>query len=181
MTLINQAHTLLTHFYQGILVIGLIAFFLLKRKRSSDRNQQQATQDAEEHEERLSVDWDAIEGGFVETNLPLNNSGKNMVPYNGMSNNNNNNSNIVLENSNLYSSANEFAYGEKSPAMDYNNSSKYEVASQTATTPTVVSSPLMNLSSPGFPNDTLRQSYPPDIPRHGDQQPVTYLTKPDGA
>ncbi|KAK4514234.1 Phosphatidylinositol-4-phosphate 5-kinase [Mucor velutinosus] len=164
----------------GILVIGLVAFFLHKRKRSNDHNQQNAGQDADEHEERLSVDWDAIEGGFVETNLPLNNSGKNMVPYNGI--NNINNSNIVLENSHLYSSANEFSQGEKSPAMDYNNTSKYEVSSQTATTVTAVSPPLMNLATPLSPNDTLlRQSYLPDIPRHDNQQPITYITKPDGA
>ncbi|GAN11309.1 hypothetical protein MAM1_0536c10868 [Mucor ambiguus] len=164
----------------GVLVIGIIAFFLFKRKRSNDRNPQQAAQDAEEHEERLSVDWDAIEGGFVETNLPLNNSGKNMVPYNGMKNNSNN-SNIILENSHLYSSPNDFGYEEKPTVMDYNNNSKFEVSSQTATTVTAVSPPLTNLGSPAPQNDTFRQSYPPDIPRHDNQQPITYITKPDGA
>lgn len=103
-----------------------------------------------------------------------------MVPYNGTSNQNNNSS-VVLENSHLYSSANEFGHGEKTPVMDYNNNSKYEVSSQIATTVTAASPPLMSLSTPTSPNDTFRQSYPPDIPRHGNQQSNTYLTKPDGA
>ncbi|CAO0800089.1 unnamed protein product [Mucor circinelloides] len=162
----------------GVLVISLIAFLLFRRRKFNDHNQKQAAQDAGEQEERLSVDWDAIEGGFVETNLPLNNNGKNMVPYNGT----NSNSNIVLENGNLYSSANEFGYGEKPTVMDYNNNSKHEVSSQTATSITAVSPPLMNMNTANSPmTDSFRQSYPPDIPRHEEPQPITYITKPDGA
>ncbi|KAG1077271.1 hypothetical protein G6F42_024957 [Rhizopus arrhizus] len=101
-----------------------------------------------------------------------------MVPYNGT----NSNSNIVLENGNLYSSANEFGYGEKPTVMDYNNNSKHEVSSQTATSITAVSPPLMNMNTANSPmTDSFRQSYPPDIPRHEEPQPITYITKPDGA
>lgn len=160
------------------MVIGIAAFLLYRRKKSNNNiKQEQAAQDANDHEERLSVDWDAIEGGFVETNLPLNSNNRNMIPYNGTVNNN---SNIVLENSNLYSSANEFGHGEKSPVVDYNNS-QFEVASQAATSVTAVSPPLVNLSTTGSPlNDGTRQSYPPDISRH-EEHTTTYLTKPDGA
>ncbi|KAL9536902.1 hypothetical protein MBANPS3_012271, partial [Mucor bainieri] len=44
----------------GVLVIGLIAFFVIKKKKKSKKL-------AEEKEEELSVDWDAIEGGYTET------------------------------------------------------------------------------------------------------------------
>ncbi|KAK4515110.1 Glutathione synthetase [Mucor velutinosus] len=44
----------------GLLVIGLIAFFLMKKKKSEEKPVE------EDKEEQLSVDWDAIEGGYTE-------------------------------------------------------------------------------------------------------------------
>ncbi|KAL9559549.1 hypothetical protein MBANPS3_000375 [Mucor bainieri] len=43
----------------GVLVIGLIAFFVMKKKKKNGRKPA--------NEEELAVDWDAIEGGYTET------------------------------------------------------------------------------------------------------------------
>lgn len=44
----------------GVLVIGLIAFFVMKKKKNEKKEIE------EDKEEQLSVDWDAIEGGYTE-------------------------------------------------------------------------------------------------------------------
>ncbi|KAL7330093.1 hypothetical protein PS15p_205081 [Mucor circinelloides] len=45
----------------GVLIIGLIAFFVMKKKKSNKKPIE------DDKEEQLSVDWDAIEGGYTET------------------------------------------------------------------------------------------------------------------
>ncbi|GAN11338.1 hypothetical protein MAM1_0552d10897 [Mucor ambiguus] len=44
----------------GVLVIGLIAFFVMRKKKNEKKTVE------EDKEEQLSVDWDAIEGGYTE-------------------------------------------------------------------------------------------------------------------
>ncbi|GAN09925.1 hypothetical protein MAM1_0304c09458 [Mucor ambiguus] len=50
----------------GLLVIGIVAFFIWRKKRA-DKKKRLAKQRQEEEAEQLSVDWDAIEGGFTES------------------------------------------------------------------------------------------------------------------
>ncbi|KAF1802644.1 hypothetical protein FB192DRAFT_1379124 [Mucor lusitanicus] len=48
----------------GLLLIGILAFFIWRRKRG-DKKRRLAKQRQEEEAEQLSVDWDAIEEGFT--------------------------------------------------------------------------------------------------------------------
>ncbi|KAL9559550.1 hypothetical protein MBANPS3_000376 [Mucor bainieri] len=50
----------------GLLLVGIIAFFIWRKKRS-DKKKRLAKQKQDKEAEQLSVDWDAIEGGFTES------------------------------------------------------------------------------------------------------------------
>lgn len=51
---------------QGLIIIFFVAFFIWRKKRV-DKKKELSKQNEEGEAEQLSVDWDAIEGGFSET------------------------------------------------------------------------------------------------------------------
>ncbi|KAL9557629.1 hypothetical protein MBANPS3_001279 [Mucor bainieri] len=54
----------------GLLLIGIVAFFIWKKKRA-DKNKKIAKQRQDEEAEQLSVDWEAIEGNFITDSCPI--------------------------------------------------------------------------------------------------------------
>lgn len=77
------------------MLIGVVTFLII-RKNKSNENKNLAKQQEEENAEHLSVDWDAIEGGYTETcPLPVGEKDKKhhsvIKPYN-------NQKSLVIEN-----------------------------------------------------------------------------------